>query len=79
MIDLTAEVHLDKSEAVDLLGKIANANTRLQVFSCEWEVLAFMWRLETDDEVSYIDINNLRIVFSMASEKRLHELAFLKG
>ncbi|KMT52451.1 hypothetical protein ACR52_27050 [Pseudomonas fildesensis] len=78
-MDLADEVHPEKSEAVDLLGKIANANTRHQVFSCEGEVLAFMWRLETDDEVSHLDINNLRVVFSMASEKRLHELAVPKG
>lgn len=79
MINSIGDIHPIISEAEDLLGKIAKANSRLQVFSFEGEVLALMWRLETDDGISHLDIDNLRVVFKMASEKRLHELACLKS
>lgn len=78
MIESIGDIHPLKPEAEDLPGKIAQANSRLQVFSFEGEVLAFMWRLETDEGVSRLDIDNLRVVFKMASEKRLCELACLK-
>lgn len=75
MINSIGDIHPIRSEAKDLLGKIAKANSRVEVFTFEGEVLALMWRLETDDGISKLDIDNLRVVFKMASEKRLHELA----
>jgi hypothetical protein len=77
--DSIGDLHPVRSEAEDLFGKIAKANSRLQVFSLEGEVLALMWRLETDEGVSRLDIDNLRVVFNMASEKRLHGLACPKS
>ncbi|WP_154845282.1 hypothetical protein [Pseudomonas fluorescens] len=79
MIKSIGDIHPVKSEAEDLLEKIAKANSRNEVFSFEGEVLALMWKLEKDDGISHLDIDNLRVVFKMASEKRLHELACLKS
>lgn len=79
MIDFTNDIHKAKAESVDLLGRIDTANTKRQVFRFEGEVFAFMWRLETDDGIANSDIDNLRVVFQMASEKRLRELACLKS
>lgn len=79
MSDVTDDIHPAKHGAVGLLRKIAQANSRDQVSSIGGEVLAYMWRLETGGGTSLLDIDNLGIVFKMASEKRLHELAFLKS
>jgi hypothetical protein len=77
--DVIEDLHPTQPEAVYLLGRIAKANTMHEVFSLEGDFLAFMWRLETDEGVSSLDIDNLRVVFKMASEKRVHELVSLKG
>lgn len=79
MTDSIGDIHPLRSETEDLLCKIAKTNSRLQVFSFEGQVLALMWRLETDEGVSHLDIDNLRVVFKMALEKRLHELACPKS
>jgi hypothetical protein len=77
MIDVIEDLYPVQLEAVHLLGRIAKANNRHEVFSFEGEVLAFMWRLETDKGISRVDIDNLSIVFKMASAKRLQQPAFL--
>jgi len=79
MINVIDDICKARAESVYLLSRIDTANTKLQLIRFEGEVLAFMWRLETNEGIANSDIDNLRVVFQMALENRLRELVLLNG
>ena len=76
MISAIDEIRAVRLETMALLLRITKADCFHEVRSFESDVLAVMWRLETDDLISKLDIDNLGVVFTMALESRRHELTF---
>ena len=68
-----------KLEMVALLSKIADADACRQVLGLEGEVLSFLWRLEIDEGVPSLDIENVGVVFRSALEARFYELTLSKN
>ncbi|AKS04675.1 hypothetical protein AA957_00580 [Pseudomonas trivialis] len=76
MISVIDEIRAVRLETIALHFRITKADCFNEVRSFESDVLALMWRLETDDRVSKLDIDNLGVVFTMALKSRRHELTF---
>ena len=77
MIDERNDLHPATRNAFLLLAKITTAATRIEAIKLEYSAHEILWELETRQKLSRLDVDNLGIVFRMALEKRLHELAFL--
>jgi len=77
MIDERNDFHPATRNAFLLLDKFATAATRIEAIKIEYSAREILWELESSKKLSRVDVDKLGIVFRMALEKRLHELAFL--
>lgn len=76
MISVIVEIRAVRLETMALLLRITKADCFHEVRSFESDVRALMRRLETDDLISKLDIDNLGVMFTIALESRWHELTF---
>lgn len=77
MIDERSHVHAVIQKALCLLADIEMATDRFEAIKIEYSSHALLWDLEAHGALTQLDSANLGIVFQMALEKRLHELAFI--
>lgn len=75
MNDEKNELHSNSLEAFELLSKIATATSRLEAIKLDFSMHALFWGSEAHGKLSRLDADNLCIVFRVAFEKRMFELA----
>ena len=78
MIDERNFLHPASREAFTLLAEIATAPSRIEALRLEYSTHSLLWKLEAHGRLSRLDTDNLGIVFRVALEKRLFELASLQ-
>ena len=67
--------HPAKSASADLLAVIAHAPTTVEARHHQIRAHELILNLQVEDAISRLDADNLRVIFTVAIEKRLYEIA----
>lgn len=67
--------HPATSASADLLAVIAHAPTAVEVRHHQIRARELIVNLQVEDTISRLEADNLRVMFSVAIEKRLYEIA----
>lgn len=75
MFDARNDRHPAMSASAHLLDAIAHAPTAVEARQHEIRARELILNHQSEDTVSRLDADNLRIIFTAAIEKRLYEIA----
>lgn len=75
MIGARNDRHPAESASAELLAVIAHAPTAVEARHHKIRAHELILDLQVEDTISRLDADNLRVIFTVAIEKRLYEIA----